>query len=63
MMKEIILLIIASVFAAIYNAILLIVHIESADGELETTCEVLTILNTFKDAIVVSAILFSIFSG
>ena len=62
-MEKIILLIIASIFATIYNVILLIVHMESADGELETTCEVLTILNTFKDAIVVAAILFSIFLG
>ena len=62
-MKEIILLIIAGIFAVIYNVILLIVHMESADGELETTSAVLTILNTFKDAIVVAAILFSIFLG
>ena len=60
-MKEVILLTIASIFAAIYNVILLIVHMESADGELETTCGVLTILNTFKDAMMFSAILFSIF--
>ena len=62
-MKEIILLIIASIFAVIYNVILLIVHMESADGELETTCGVLTILNTLKDVVVVAAILFSIFLG
>ena len=60
-MKEVILLIIASIFAAIYNIILLIVHMESADGEFETTSAVLTILNTFKDAAILIAILFNIF--
>ena len=62
-MKEVILLIIASISAVIYNVILLTVHMESADGELETTSAVLTILNTLKDAMMFSAILFSIFLG
>ena len=62
-MKEIILVIIASIFAAIYNAILLIVHMESTDGKLETTSELLTILNMFKDAVIVAKILFNIFLG
>lgn len=62
-MKEVVLYIIATIFALIYNIILLIVHMASADNELKTTSAVLTILNTIKDAIVVVAILFSIFFG
>ena len=62
-MEETILLIIAAIFATIYNAILMAVHMISADDELETTSAVLTVLNTFKDTIMFSAILFSIFLG
>ena len=62
-MKEAILLTIAGIFATIYNVILIVVHMASADDELTTTSAVLTILNTFKDAIMFSAILFSIFLG
>ena len=62
-MKEIILLIIAAIFAVIYNIILLMVHLASADGELEATSTILTILNIFKDTMMVATILFSIFLG
>ena len=62
-MKETILLITAGIFAVIYNIILLMVHLASADGELEVTSAILTILNTFKDTTMVTAILFSIFLG
>ena len=62
-MKETILIIIAAIFATIYNVILMVVHMASADDELETTSAVLTALNTFKDIMMFSAILFSIFLG
>ena len=62
-MEEAILLTIAGIFATIYNVILIVVHMASADDELTTTSTVLTILNTFKDAMMFSAILFSIFLG
>ena len=62
-MEEAILLTIAGIFATIYNVILIVVHMASADDELTTTSAVLTILNTFKDAMMFSAILFSIFLG
>ena len=62
-MKEVILLIIAAIFATIYNVILIVVHMASVDDELTTTSAVLTILNTLKDAMIVSTILFSIFLG
>ena len=62
-MKEIILLIIAGIFATIYNVILIVVHMASADDELTTTSAVLTILNTLKDTMMFSAILFSVFLG
>ena len=62
-MKETILIIIAAIFATIYNVILMVVHMVSADDELKTTSAVLTVLNTFKDTMMFSAILFSIFLG
>ena len=62
-MKETILLMIAGIFATIYNVILMVVHMASADDELGTTSAVLTVLNTFKDTMMFSAILFSIFLG
>ena len=62
-MKEAILLIIASIFAIIYNTIVLMVNIASADGEFETATVILTILNTLKDAMIVTVILYNIFLG
>ena len=62
-MKEAILLIIASIFAIIYNIIVLMVNIASADGEFETATVILTVLNTLKDAMIVTVILYNIFLG
>ena len=62
-MKEAILLIIASIFAVVYNVILLMVHLASANDELTYTSATLTILNTFKDAAILIVILFNIFLG
>ena len=62
-MKEAILLIIASIFAIIYNTIVLMVNIASADGEFETATVILTVLNTLKDAMIVTVILYNIFLG
>ena len=62
-MKEVILLIIAAIFAVIYNIILLMVYEASGKGELESTSEALTILNTLKDFAILSVILFNMFLG
>ena len=62
-MKEAILLIIASIFAIIYNTIVLMVNIASADGEFETATVILTVLNTLKDTMIVAIILYNIFLG
>ena len=62
-MKEAILLIIASIFAIIYNTIVLMVNLASADGEFETATVILTVLNTLKDAMIVTVILYNIFLG
>ena len=62
-MKEAILLIIASIFAVVYNVILLMAHLASANDELTYTSAILTTLNTFKDAAILTTILFSIFLG
>ena len=62
-MKETILLTIASIVAVVYNVILLLVHMVSVNDELQTASAVLTILNTFKDAAILTIILFNIFLG
>ena len=62
-MKEAILLITAAIFAVIYNIILLMVYEASGKGELESTSEALTILNTLKDFAILSVILFNMFLG
>ena len=62
-MKEAILLIIAAIFAVIYNIILLMVYEASGKGELESTSEALTVLNTLKDFAILSVILFNMFLG
>ena len=62
-MKEAILLIIAAIFAVIYNIILLMVYEAGGKGELESTSEALTILNTLKDFAILSVILFNMFLG
>ena len=62
-MKEAILLIIAAIFAVIYNIILLMVYEASGKGELESTSEALTIFNTLKDFAILSVILFNMFLG
>ena len=62
-MRETILLTIASIVAVVYNVILLLVHMVSANDELETASAVLTVLNTFKDAAILTIILFNIFLG
>ena len=62
-MKEAILLIIAAIFVVIYNIILLMVYEASGKGELASTSEALTILNTLKDFAILSVILFNMFLG
>ena len=62
-MKEAILLIIAAIFAVIYNIILLMVYEASGKGELESTSEALTTLNTLKDFAILAVILFNMFLG
>ena len=62
-MKETILLIIASIFAIIYNTIVLMMNLASADGEFETVTAILTVLNILKDTMIVTIILYNIFLG
>ena len=62
-MKEVILLIIAGILAIIYNTIVLMVNLASADGEFETVTVILTVLNTLKDTMIVTIILYNIFLG
>lgn len=60
-MKEGIIVVIAIVFAGIYNVLLMVANMESADGELRTTSELLTLFNALKDTYVLIVILSNIF--
>ena len=60
-MKEIILLTIASIFAVIYNIMVLGAYSLHENVEFKSTCLFFIILNTIKDAILFGMILNSIF--
>ena len=62
-MKEIILLIIAGIFAVIYNIMVLGAYSLHEDAEFKTICLAFIIANTIKDAILFGMILNSIFLG
>ena len=61
-MKEGVIILIACVFASIYNVLLTVANMESVEGNLETTSALLTIFNTIKDTFVLIVILSKIFS-
>ena len=60
-MKEIILLIIAGIFAVIYNIMVLGAYSLHEDVEFKTICLAFIIVNTIKDTILFSIILINIF--
>ena len=60
-MKEAILLIIAGVFAVIYNIMVLGAYSLHENGEFENICLFFIILNTIKDAILFGTVLSNIF--
>ena len=61
-MKEVTIIIIAFVFATIYNVALMVSHMGSASGKFEITSALLTIFNAVKDTYVLIVILSKIFS-
>ena len=60
-MKEVIIGVIAFIFATIYNAVVFILNLECADDKFVDMATFLTALNTMKDAVVLATILYNIF--
>ena len=60
-MKELILGVIAFIFATVYNIIVFILNLECADGKFVDEALFLMTLNVMKDAVVLAAILYNIF--
>ena len=62
-MKELILGVIAFIFALAYNIILFILNMECADDKFVNVATSLMSVNTMKDAIILGIILYRIFLG
>ena len=62
-MKETTLLIIAGIFASIYNIMVLVAYALYENVEFENICLVLIIINTIKDTMLFNIILSNIFLG
>ena len=62
-MKEILIGVIAFIFAAAYNVALFILNMESADGEFLNTSAFLMAVNTLKDMTILTIVLYNIFLG
>ena len=60
-MKELILGVIAFIFATVYNIIVFILNLECADDKYVDAAMFLMALNATKDALVLAAILYNIF--
>ena len=62
-MKEILIGVIAFIFATAYNAVLLILNMESAGGKFVNTSTFLMAVNTLKDMTILTIVLYNIFLG
>ena len=60
-MKELILGVIALIFATVYNIIVFVLNLECADDKFVDAAMFLMVLNATKDALVLAAILYNIF--
>ena len=60
-MKELILGVIALIFATVYNIIVFILNLKCADNKFVDVAMFLMTLNAMKDAVVLAAILYNIF--
>ena len=60
-MKEVIIGVIALIFATIYNVVVFILNLECADDKFVDMATFLMTLNTMKDAVVLATILYNIF--
>ena len=62
-MKEVILGVIAFIFATTYNVALFILNMESANGKFVNTSTLLMAVNTIKDMTILTIVLYNIFLG
>ena len=62
-MKEIIIGVIAFIFATAYNVALFILNMESAYGKFVNTSTFLVAVNTLKDMTILTIVLYNIFLG
>ena len=62
-MKEVIIGVIAFIFAIAYNVVLFILNMESANGKFINTSTFLMAVNTIKDTIILVIILYRMFLG
>ena len=60
-MEEILIGVIAFIFATAYNAALFILNIESASGKFINTSTLLMAVNTLKDITILTIVLYNIF--
>ena len=62
-MKEILIGVIAFIFATAYNAVLFILNMECADNKFVNAATFLMAVNTLKDMTILTVILYNIFLG
>ena len=62
-MKEVIIGVIAFIFAIVYNAVLFILNMECADDKFVNTSTFLMAVNTLKDMTILTIVLYNIFLG
>ena len=62
-MEEVILGVIAFIFAIAYNVVLLILNMESANGKFINASTLLMTVNTLKDMTILTIVLYNIFLG
>ena len=62
-MKEVIIGVIAFIFAIAYNAVLFILNMECADDKFVNAAAFLMAVNTLKDMTILTIVLYNIFLG
>lgn len=62
-MEEVIIGVIAFIFAIAYNAVLFILNMECADGKFVNAATFLMAVNTLKDMTILNIVLYNIFLG
>ena len=62
-MEEVIIGVIAFIFAIVYNAVLFILNMECADDKFVNAATFLMAVNTLKDMTILTIVLYNIFLG